>query len=199
MDPDRTNSREPRYRLSPASWPGRFWAGSWLNECPAGETGFATFLPAVLVTGLAVTPGALGSPAVTLVASVGILLSVFARICKKAVSKGASRRQPRARRQATRHKPKSPPVMVSCMAQLELSQRELKLEKMVHRDFEPQAAIADVVKNARLVADLAAQVSAVTPLLVESHARFSAVTVAGYGAKDMAAILTSYERHETVA
>ena len=66
-----------------------------------------------------------------------------------------------------------------------------KLDKMVRRDFTPQAAIGDVVKNARLVAEAAAAIDA--PLLRESLARFEAVRADGGGALDMAAILTSYE------
>jgi 3-hydroxyisobutyrate dehydrogenase len=76
---------------------------------------------------------------------------------------------------------------------------QAKLDKMIRRDFEPQAAIRDVVRNARLVAELATQIAAVTPLLDESHERFRAVAAGGGAAKDMAAILTSYEPHGVFA
>lgn len=68
-----------------------------------------------------------------------------------------------------------------------------KLDKMVSRDFVPQAAIRDVVKNARLVAHASQTLGAAHPLLAESLARFETAGALGYGAADMAAILTSYE------
>jgi 3-hydroxyisobutyrate dehydrogenase len=68
-----------------------------------------------------------------------------------------------------------------------------KLDKIARGDFAPQAAIADVVKNARLVEALAAEVSAQTPLLKESRMRFETVAASGLGGLDMAAILASYE------
>jgi 3-hydroxyisobutyrate dehydrogenase len=68
-----------------------------------------------------------------------------------------------------------------------------KLGKMVRRDFTPQAAIGDVVKNARLVASAADGLGTEAPLLRESLARFEAVRSMGGGALDMAAILISYE------
>lgn len=68
-----------------------------------------------------------------------------------------------------------------------------KLDKIVRRDFSPQAAIADVVKNAQLVEALAAEVLAQVPLLKESRMRFEAVAASGRAGLDMAAILASYE------
>ncbi len=68
-----------------------------------------------------------------------------------------------------------------------------KLQKMVSRDFAPQAAIKDVLKNSTLVADAAAACRAPVPLLIESLRRFSLVQEQGHGDLDMAAILTSFE------
>jgi 3-hydroxyisobutyrate dehydrogenase len=68
-----------------------------------------------------------------------------------------------------------------------------KLDKMVRRDFAPQAAIHDVIKNARLVARASEALGAAHPLLAESLARFEAAAAHGHAAADMAAILTSYE------
>lgn len=68
-----------------------------------------------------------------------------------------------------------------------------KLDKMVRRDFSPQAAIGDVVKNARLVSRAARLVGADVPLLEESKARFESIQAHLGDALDMAAILTSYE------
>jgi 3-hydroxyisobutyrate dehydrogenase len=68
-----------------------------------------------------------------------------------------------------------------------------KLDKMVRRDFAPQAAVRDVLKNARLVASSAEAVGSDAPLLRESLTRFEAVRSIGGGTFDMAAILMSYE------
>ncbi|BBC71028.1 2-hydroxy-3-oxopropionate reductase [Altererythrobacter sp. B11] len=67
-----------------------------------------------------------------------------------------------------------------------------KLDKIRRDDFSPQAAIADVVKNARLVEGLAAKVRAQAPLLKESRMRFESVAAAGLGGLDMAAVYASY-------
>lgn len=72
-----------------------------------------------------------------------------------------------------------------------------KLDKIARGDFSPQAAIADVVKNARLVEALAKEVRAQAPLLEESRLRFETVADAGLGGLDMAAILASYEPRGT--
>lgn len=77
--------------------------------------------------------------------------------------------------------------------QLGSSVAAAKLDKMVRRDFAPQAAVRDVLKNARLVASAAEDVGSEAPLLRESLARFEAVASIGGGAFDMAAILMSYE------
>lgn len=68
-----------------------------------------------------------------------------------------------------------------------------KLDKMVRRDFTPQAAIADVLKNARLVAAAADAAASEAPLLRESLVRLESVEARGGAALDMAAILLSYE------
>ena len=68
-----------------------------------------------------------------------------------------------------------------------------KLDKIARGDFSPQAAIADVVKNARLVEALAEEVHAQAPLLMESRMRFETVAASGLGGLDMAAILASYQ------
>lgn len=67
-----------------------------------------------------------------------------------------------------------------------------KLAKMIRQDFAPQAAIADVCKNARLVADAARRVGATSPLLDESRRRFEAVLARGDGDLDMAAVAKTY-------
>jgi 3-hydroxyisobutyrate dehydrogenase len=68
-----------------------------------------------------------------------------------------------------------------------------KLDKMARRDFAPQAAIRDVVKNAQLVTAAAAGEGVEAPLMRESMARFESVLEQGGGMLDMAAVLTAYE------
>lgn len=70
---------------------------------------------------------------------------------------------------------------------------QAKLDKMARRDFTPQAAIRDVVKNAQLIAEAANHLRADAPLLAGSLIRFEALVAAGHGDIDMAAILKSYE------
>lgn len=67
-----------------------------------------------------------------------------------------------------------------------------KLAKMICQDFAPQAAIADVCKNVRLIADAARLVGATSPLLDESRRRFEAVLARGDGDLDMAAVAKTY-------
>jgi len=67
-----------------------------------------------------------------------------------------------------------------------------KLDKIARGDFAPQAAIVDVLKNARLVEALAEEVRAQVPLLRESRKRFETVAASGLGGLDMAAIIASY-------
>nr|WP_047167066.1 NAD(P)-dependent oxidoreductase [Sphingomonas sp. Y57] len=69
-----------------------------------------------------------------------------------------------------------------------------KLAKMIGRDFTPQAAIRDVVKNARLIAESAATAGADAPLLDISRSRFELALATGDGELDMAAVLSTYER-----
>ncbi len=63
-----------------------------------------------------------------------------------------------------------------------------KLDKMLRRDFAPEAAIRDVCKNADLIARTAAEVAEPTPLLLESLRLFRAAFDAGGGDLDMAAV-----------
>lgn len=71
---------------------------------------------------------------------------------------------------------------------------EIKLAKMVDRDFAPQASIRDVVKNSLLVARTAAEAGAHAPLLGESLILFDAVLSGGGGGElDMAAVVSAFE------
>nr|WP_202049617.1 NAD(P)-dependent oxidoreductase [Sphingomonas sp. So64.6b] len=70
-----------------------------------------------------------------------------------------------------------------------------KLDKMVRRDFSPEAAIKDVCKNAALVSEAAAAAGADAVLLDRSRQLFEAVIDDGGGALDMAAVSTVFRNH----
>lgn len=69
-----------------------------------------------------------------------------------------------------------------------------KLDKMVRRDFAPQASIRDVLKNAELIARTASRLEADVPLLADSLRCFAAASAEGGNALDMAAVVIAYER-----
>ena len=75
----------------------------------------------------------------------------------------------------------------------------IKLDKLVRRDFSVQAAISDVLMNARLVADAAAGAGAPTPLLDDSLELFAAAQSLGLGREDMAAVIQALEARERTA
>lgn len=67
-----------------------------------------------------------------------------------------------------------------------------KLHKMVAAEFSAQATIADVCKNARLVAETAKLAGAPCPLLDESRRRFEAILTAGGATLDMAIVIETF-------
>lgn len=69
----------------------------------------------------------------------------------------------------------------------------VKLPKLVDEDFAVQAAIADVLKNNRLVADEARRSVLASPLLDTCHALFAQTQALGHGAEDMVAVLRAFE------
>ena len=69
----------------------------------------------------------------------------------------------------------------------------IKLAKLVTRDFGVQAAVSDVLMNARLIADAARAAGATTPLLDDSLALFAAAEALGAGRDDMAAVIRALE------
>lgn len=75
----------------------------------------------------------------------------------------------------------------------------IKLDKLVRRDFSVQAAISDVLMNARLVADAAAEAGAPTPLLDDSLELFAAAESLGLGRDDMAAVIQALEARARTA
>jgi 3-hydroxyisobutyrate dehydrogenase len=69
----------------------------------------------------------------------------------------------------------------------------VKLQKLVARDFSVQAAIADVLKNNRLVAEAARAAHLASPLLDVCHALYGETLAQGHGALDMAAVVRAIE------
>jgi 3-hydroxyisobutyrate dehydrogenase len=68
-----------------------------------------------------------------------------------------------------------------------------KAAKLLNRDFEAQAAIADVLKNNRLIAEQARASGLASPLLDACHALYSEAAALGHGDADMAAVLYALE------
>lgn len=72
----------------------------------------------------------------------------------------------------------------------------LKLAKLAAGDYSAQAAIADVLKNSRLVAESAREAGIAAPLLKESYALYAEALDLGEGASDMIAVLRAIEARE---
>ena len=69
----------------------------------------------------------------------------------------------------------------------------IKLAKLVEQDFDVQAAIFDVLKNARLVADAAREAEIASPLLDASHLLYRESEELGHSRLDMAAVVRAIE------
>ena len=70
---------------------------------------------------------------------------------------------------------------------------QVKLAKLVARDFEVQAAIHDVLKNNQLVAHAARNARLASPLLDACHALFAQTADMGLGQEDMVAVVRALE------
>jgi 3-hydroxyisobutyrate dehydrogenase len=70
---------------------------------------------------------------------------------------------------------------------------QVKLAKLVARDFEVQAAIHDVLKNNQLVAQAARDAQLASPLLDVCHALFAQTAAMGLGQADMVAVVQAME------
>lgn len=68
-----------------------------------------------------------------------------------------------------------------------------KLRKLLENDMSVQAAIADVLKNNKLVAEAARHARMASPLLDASHALFRETLQLGHGAEDMIAVIRSLQ------
>jgi 3-hydroxyisobutyrate dehydrogenase len=69
----------------------------------------------------------------------------------------------------------------------------VKTPKLVARDFSVHAAIADVLKNNRLVAEAAREAGIASPLLDVCHALFGETLALGHGTEDMVAVVKAIE------
>ena len=69
----------------------------------------------------------------------------------------------------------------------------VKILKLVTRDFEVQAAITDVLKNNRLIAEAAREAKVASPLLDVCYALFGETLALGHGQEDMAAVVHALE------
>ncbi|TCS03047.1 3-hydroxyisobutyrate dehydrogenase [Rhizobium sp. BK418] len=69
----------------------------------------------------------------------------------------------------------------------------IKSGKLVERDFSVQAAISDVLKNNRLVAEAARQAGIASPLLDACHQLYAETESLGFGREDMAAVVYALE------
>jgi len=72
----------------------------------------------------------------------------------------------------------------------------IKIEKLATQDFSVQAAITDVLKNSRLVAESARSIGIASPLLDICHALYGETEALGLGGQDMIAVIRALE-HRT--
>lgn len=70
----------------------------------------------------------------------------------------------------------------------------IKVEKLVRRDFAVQAAITDVLKNNRLIAEAARSANLASPLLDVCYALYGETQEMGLGQSDMAAVVRAIEQ-----
>ncbi|MFI9593184.1 NAD(P)-dependent oxidoreductase [Nonomuraea sp. NPDC052265] len=68
-----------------------------------------------------------------------------------------------------------------------------KARKLLDGDFTAQAAVADVLKNNRLIAEAARASGVASPLLDVCHALFAETLALGHGTLDMAAVVRAIE------
>ncbi|WP_322047538.1 NAD(P)-dependent oxidoreductase [Paraburkholderia sp. J67] len=69
----------------------------------------------------------------------------------------------------------------------------VKIDKLAMQDFSVQAAITDVLKNARLVAEAARGAGVASPLLDLCHALYGETEALGLGKQDMVAVVRAIE------
>jgi hypothetical protein len=69
----------------------------------------------------------------------------------------------------------------------------VKVPKLLHRDFSVHAAIADVLKNDRLIVEAAREAHIASPLVDASYELYSETLELDYGQADMVAIVMAME------
>lgn len=74
-----------------------------------------------------------------------------------------------------------------------------KAAKLLRRDFSAQAAIHDVLKNNRLIAEAARGADVASPLLDVCHQLFAETSAAGFPGEDMAAVVRAIEARTEAA
>lgn len=77
--------------------------------------------------------------------------------------------------------------------QMASSVSRVKIEKLVRDDFSVQAAIADVLKNNRLIAQAARDAGLASPLLDVCYALYGETLALGHGQADMIGVLRAIE------
>jgi 3-hydroxyisobutyrate dehydrogenase len=75
----------------------------------------------------------------------------------------------------------------------------IKAAKLLAGDFQVQAALTDVLKNNRLVAEAARRAEIASPLLDACHALFGESEALGHGRSDMVAVLHAIAARDPVA
>jgi 3-hydroxyisobutyrate dehydrogenase len=70
----------------------------------------------------------------------------------------------------------------------------VKAPKLVERDFQVQAAIANVLENNRLIAEAAREAGIASPLLDVCHALYGETAALGLAEADMIAVLRAIEQ-----
>jgi 3-hydroxyisobutyrate dehydrogenase len=70
----------------------------------------------------------------------------------------------------------------------------VKADKLLAKDFTPQAAIANVLENNRLIAEAARQAGIASPLLDVCHALYQETQAHGFGTADMIAVIHAIEK-----
>lgn len=73
----------------------------------------------------------------------------------------------------------------------------IKAQKLVLRDFDVQAAAADVLKNNQLVADAARAAGIASPLLDACHELYAETVELGHAQEDMASVICAIEARTT--
>jgi 3-hydroxyisobutyrate dehydrogenase len=75
----------------------------------------------------------------------------------------------------------------------------VKIDKLAAQNFSVQAAITDVLKNARLVAEAARGAGIASPLLDICHALYGETEALGLGQQDMVAVVRAIEQRTATA